>query len=958
MDLSATVDLDEPISLPDEAKPGRRPGIPVAAAIVPVVSGVVLWTVTGSIIALCFTALGPLMMFASYVDGRRLQRKELARARAEEESSWDDVEAAWAARNRVERAVRLREVPDAAQCLTDSVMRSDEMNGATLVTVGRGDARSSLRVTGGSGERARAFRERTRMVSGVPIVVPLRQGIAVRGVRPVADAVVRALVVQLCLRHSARGLAIRGDALEELGLAGLPHAGVPRPEAMRLHVAVTAEDDARADARIVMLRPDEAVPSGIETVVDCTDPMQARVRTGTETRRCVVEAISRAQAVEAGAEMVESGGTTVELPSRLTLGELAPAPKKVGHLRAVIGADGRSSTMIDLVDDGPHAIVTGVTGSGKSELLVTWVAALAESHTPDQVVFVLADFKGGTAFDPLRELPHVAAVITDLDGDEAQRGVQSLRAELRRREQHLADAGARSIADEKADLPRLVIVVDEFAALLHEHPDLAEVFTDIAARGRALGMHLILGTQRATGVVRDALAANCPLRVTLRVTDAADSRVMIGSDAAALLAGDPASRGLALVRRPSDIEPTVFRVALTQAGDVRRIGLAHADHPRADSPWQPPLPNRISLRELAGEDFGNGNRITISSDADAQRSRELVLGVIDDPERQRRHTWTLHAGHDRGLVIVGGAGAGKSAAVTTLVAQHPDAVNVPDDLEVAWELIDALAEGRLLAPPLLVCDDLDSLLAAFPTEYAQAWAERWERIVRSAGAWGTTVVVTATRLNGPASKIADLIPRRAVLAMPSRSEHLAAGGDTATFVPHRTPGRAIIDGREAQIAVWDRGVSRQGIGAENDSGRIHSTPEDTVSGWAPVSPLTAVIAGRAEATATALSAAWNEAEVMTVHAASTVEGRADESRPLVIVGDAEAWQRAWQLWQRARSEADIVVTPDCATELRTLVGLRGLAPYATPHAGRAWWVHNGGSPQVVVIPALAPRAWR
>src|SRR5690606_25871109 len=120
-----------------------------------------------------------------------------------------------------------------------------------------------------------------------------------------------------------------------------------------------------------------------------------------------------------------------------------------------------------------------------------------------------------------------------LDGDGARRGVTSLRAEMRHREEVLARAGAREIGDPALRLARLVIVVDEFAALLAEHPELGDVFIDIAARGRALGMHLVLGTQRAAGVVREALAANCPLRLSLRVADAADSRAVVGvADAA------------------------------------------------------------------------------------------------------------------------------------------------------------------------------------------------------------------------------------------------------------------------------------------------------------------------------------------------------------------------------------------------------------------------------------------
>ena len=133
--------------------------------------------------------------------------------------------------------------------------------------------------------------------------------------------------------------------------------------------------------------------------------------------------------------------------------------------------------------------------------------------------FLLADFKGGTAFDALAGVPHVTGVITDLDGAGARRAIESLRAEVRWREAAIAGAGARDILDPRVDLPRLVVVVDEFAALLGDHPELHAVFTDVAARGRALGMHLVLGTQRAAGVIRDSLLANCPLRISLRVTD-------------------------------------------------------------------------------------------------------------------------------------------------------------------------------------------------------------------------------------------------------------------------------------------------------------------------------------------------------------------------------------------------------------------------------------------------------
>ncbi|NLA08850.1 MAG: hypothetical protein GX871_01375, partial [Microbacteriaceae bacterium] len=182
---------------------------------------------------------------------------------------------------------------------------------------------------------------------------------------------------------------------------------------------------------------------------------------------------------------------------------------------------------IDIVTAGPHALIAGTTGSGKSELMVSWITALCALYPPERVVLLLADFKGGTAFAALAELPHVVGMITDLDASGASRALESLRAELRWREARLADADARDIADGRVDMPRLIVVIDEFAALLAQHPELDELFADVAARGRALGVHLMLGTQRAAGTVRDGLLANIPLRFCLRVVDEGESRAVL-----------------------------------------------------------------------------------------------------------------------------------------------------------------------------------------------------------------------------------------------------------------------------------------------------------------------------------------------------------------------------------------------------------------------------------------------
>src|SRR5690606_2656524 len=291
---------------------------------------------------------------------------------------------------------------------------------------------------------------------------------------------------------------------------------------------------------------------------------------------------------------------------------------------------------------------------------------------------------GGTAFDPLRMLPHVVAVVTDLDAEGARRGVGSLTAELRRREAALAAAGVRDVAD-CPSLGRLVIVVDEFAALLQEYPELGEIFTDVAARGRALGMHLVLGTQRASGSIRDALAANCPLRISLRVAETADSRFVIGSDAAALLRGGAESRGLASVRRPRNGEAQPVRIALTAEDDLLAVVRRWEGHTAQPSPWLPPLPARLALPS-----------------ADERPVRAVLLGQADDPRRQRQPWVQLEPGER--IAVIGGPGSGKSSAMAMIASQLPDAVVVPADAEQAWDAVAELAGGR--HGPVL-CDDLD-----------------------------------------------------------------------------------------------------------------------------------------------------------------------------------------------------------------------------------------------------------
>lgn len=915
----------EPLTLPAAAEDPPRQPIPVLAAVVPMAAGVVLWLITGSVFSLCFAALGPLMMGASLLDGLRTRRRARRQSAEQEREGWSRAEHELRRRHRLERRQLWRAHPDAAVSVQDPPLRDlQPVDEATPIVVGTGVRRSELRVTGDGGERGRAFRERSSRVSDTPIVVPIGRGVCLRGPLPVVAAAARALIVQLCLRHAPAQLALTGDGLEALGVAGFPHAGRPRRGAWRLSVVVGDGDAEDAASQIRLRGADGEVPEGITTVVDCDDPSHGRLRTASGTEDITVECLSRPQAVAVAASSVQREGDVAQLPDVVALGEITGDGGLPG-LGAVIGRTESTELVIDLVEDGPHAIVTGMTGSGKSELLVTWIASMARTHSPEEVAFVLADFKGGTAFDPLRDLPHVSAVMTDLDDEGARRGVESLTAELRRREEVLAGLGARNITESGGRLGRLVIVVDEFAALVQEHPDLAAVFTDIAARGRALGMHLILGTQRAAGVIRDALAANCPLRVSLRVSEAADSRLVIGSDDAAELPGGAGSRGLAFIRRPQDAQALATRIALTGAGDLRAAGARWADAVAPVSPWLPPLPRLLPLEDiLARPEWG--------SDRDAEE--RLLLGLRDEPSRQRQTPFELRPGRDRGLAIIGGSGSGRSAVLRTLAVQCPSALVIPADAEPAWDAVAALDEGEL-SPSLVLCDDLDQLVAAFPPEHGQVFLERLERLVRSAAQRRCSVVIATARVSGQLARVIDALPARALLRTGTKLEHLAAGGDSDGYLRDRQPGRARVGADEIQIAWTDAEMRRPNGAAE--------------ASWAPGEAIVGVVAPAVRRVIEALRVAHPECEV------TPVAEFAAETAPAgrrILVGDADSWQRQWTLCQRIRTSGEMLVLAECPTELRTLAGCRDLPPYAQTHRGRAWSVADGQAPRRVSLSAL------
>ena len=413
---------------------------------------------------------------------------------------------------------------------------------------------------------------------------------------------------------------------------------------------------------------------------------------------------------------------------------------------AVIGECSEGPLRIDLATDGPHLLIAGTTGSGKSELLRTLILGLAATNSPDHLTFALIDFKGGSAFDACSRLPHTTGLVTDLDEHLAARALRCLEAELRYRERRLREAGVadlsglRAIDPDGDPLPRLVVVVDEFATLASALGEFVDSLVDVAQRGRSLGVHLVLATQRPSGSVSAAIRSNVSLRVALRVQSSQDSIDVIESPAAATLAR--LVPGRALVRlgpaelvttqtactslpvmgalppvtlEPLAISATTAHQRLSPSGggahpsDIDEIvdAMSHAwaerGRPAPRSPWPEPLPHVLTW------DVTVDHSPEPSDEHPNTPLNRLLIGRADDPDHQRvrGHHWSLDQGP---LLGVGLPGCGTTTLAGSVVLR---AAARWSSRECHIHVIDA-GPGALL--PLAGLDQVGAVVTVEETE--------------------------------------------------------------------------------------------------------------------------------------------------------------------------------------------------------------------------------------------------
>ena len=358
---------------------------------------------------------------------------------------------------------------------------------------------------------------------------------------------------------------------------------------------------------------------------------------------------------------------------------------------------------------GPHGLVAGTTGSGKSELLQTWIISLAICYHPHDVAFVLIDYKGGGMANLLEPLPHVVGKITNL-GANIGRSLISLQSEIKRRQRIFDEAGVNHIdkyqrlyraGKVNVPMPHLIIVADEFAELKKEEPDFMAGLISASRVGRSLGIHLILATQKPGGVVDEQIQSNSHFRLCLKVQDAGDSREMIGrSDAAritipgrtfirvgedevfdlfqsywsgAAYTGDQeqgADTEIRLVddsgrrielfpaakKELKDAEDQLSAVVAYICGTAKNSGIL-----RLPGPWLEDLPETVCLKELAVSGGFNGTAWEKGPDW-----FRVPVGIFDDPKAQQQGIQYVDFAEEGHYGVYGAPGTGKTAFLKEL----------------------------------------------------------------------------------------------------------------------------------------------------------------------------------------------------------------------------------------------------------------------------------------------------
>ena len=737
--------------------------LPLFSLLVPLGFALVMWLVASSPVMMLFALMGPLAMGASLLDARR-QTAAARRTAAEEAQRVADQGEAQRREELEREATKARRQHPSLADLLDSGHRPETVRTA-------------------SPQHVRVGLDRDKR----PVLVPLDSRLCVIGESAAAARASRSLSL-VCAWHSGGGR--RDEVTSVRNRSEIPSSTT---------LTVTLADDGWATLTDVRT-PLDVVPVLLDELSDAH---------ATAVRR----ELSRVHSVRYAPPTLDDLCRTHAAGST---GDLTPDATR--DVSGIVGwrddVSGPVGVTLSLEHDGPHFLIAGATGSGKTETLVALIATMAARQDPARFRFAVIDFKGGGGFVRVAGLPHSAGITTDLDGDDVLRALSGIRVDMERREQLLRESGRTDIAHVPADraLPRLLIVVDEYRALCEQVPDARRIMADVAARGRALGVHLALASQRAAGAFSDDLIVNAQTRLCLTPVGDDDARYLLGvSLPHPQSVGKPSERQLLLRRRAGEVERVlpVCADARTLAratemcvrageGDVPVGRGSEAERPNAWRLWWPELPRTLSDRTMAD-----------SLDHNALAPEVVRLGLRQDVRTTRWLALDYSPTRDGSLAVVGGPRSGKSTLLDHLGRSTLSTVVVPRHPALAWDVLTSVArrlKGAAGVPAaLIVVDGLDAILRDTPDEYGDDLISALETIARDGPRRGTFIAFSASTDEARLSPIVRHVSTRLTF-------------DT------RIPGRGLLDGDTVQVLRPveeksehdDDGVRGTGQGADDE----------------------------------------------------------------------------------------------------------------------------------------------
>jgi S-DNA-T family DNA segregation ATPase FtsK/SpoIIIE len=755
---SAGSSVAEPLTVSHPAVPAGR-SLLLLGAVLPVIIGVGLVLVTGSWMFLAFTAVSAVSLLVPVFSGARQRRElrsavaaavaqDLDRRRRSAPSAGDlalsAVVAAWSpagtGRRPTRKTSKYKDAPGPAP--------------GVWLRLGLAEQLANIRLE----PNAPGFKPPG--LGAVPLLLdPGPAVVSVRGPEPEVHGLVRSFLMQLTGYPLARGtrIAIHGPA-SALPLAARFLPGVSLHSRIPDTLAAMTDTSAEEDTSRVLLLYGEAADGTPGAGIIATarglgwrvvhlpglgqQPAETDIELG--ERGAVLRARTRhhrfvADLVPSGVfdrycrtyrrslpEMPAGGhplpascglGDVLDLSAAATAKRWAAGRLEPG-LTIPLGRTNRGARVLDLEADGPHVLVAGTTGAGKSELLRTITAGLALCYPPDRVNVLFFDFKGGSGLSPLTGIPHCVGMLTDLASNQLDRTIVSLRAEVRRREQLLAAAGAPDLAAYRmapADgppLPQLILIIDEFRMLVEDAPETLTELMRIAAIGRSLGIHLIMATQRPQGALTADIRANVTTSIALRVQSAHESADVIGTNAAsAIPVNRPGRAYLARGTEPAEEfqsasiastgeDPATCRVRVLEATEALAMqpsatgsilpAATPSDAARpvveltaslwagmrgfpVRRPLAPPLPDALidpaDLAALTAD-------CPVPAGAVPGTAGDLAvgLGLLDLPEEQRLSRLTWRPGTDGHLALIGAGSRDAAHVMSTAMQQllaHP-----------------------------------------------------------------------------------------------------------------------------------------------------------------------------------------------------------------------------------------------------------------------------------------------